>query len=86
MDKNFENYLHITRNEFVEAVNQLQWNKGFRTKCENLLIAFDQMKQELRKLSVNDMFSVEKLEQAYNDGVKDALIKGYGTFNKENYL
>lgn len=49
MDKKFENYLHETRGEFVKAVNELQWNTGFRTKCENLLIAFDQMKQALRQ-------------------------------------
>lgn len=49
MDKKFENYLIETRGEFVKAVNELQWNTGFRTKCENLLIAFDQMKQALRQ-------------------------------------
>lgn len=40
------------------------------------------------KLSGNDqlgMFSSDKLEQAYKDGVRDALAKGYGTFNEENY-
>lgn len=29
--------------------------------------------------------SSEKLEQAYKDGVRDALVKGYGTFDEENY-
>lgn len=53
MDKKFENYLHETRGEFVKAVNELQWNTGFRTKCENLLIAFDQMKQALRQPPVS---------------------------------
>lgn len=31
------------------------------------------------------MFSSEKLEQAYKDGVCDALTKGYGTFDEEKY-
>ena len=31
------------------------------------------------------MFSSDKLEQAYKDGVRDALAKGYGTFDKKNY-
>ena len=34
---------------------------------------------------VSGMVSSDKLEQAYKDGVKDALAKGYGTFNEENY-
>jgi hypothetical protein len=34
---------------------------------------------------VSGMFSSEKLEQAYKDGVRDALAKGYGTFDEENY-
>ena len=35
--------------------------------------------------AVSGMFSSDKLEQAYKDGVKDALAKGYGTFDEENY-
>lgn len=31
------------------------------------------------------MFSFFDIEQAYKDGVRDALAKGHGTFNKENY-
>ena len=34
---------------------------------------------------VSGMFSADKLEQAYKDGVRDAIAKGYGTFNEENY-
>jgi hypothetical protein len=36
-------------------------------------------------LGVSGMFSSEKLEQAYKDGVRDSLAKGYGTFDEENY-
>jgi len=35
--------------------------------------------------NVSGMFSSDKLEQAYKDGVRDALAKGYGTFDEENY-
>jgi len=42
--------------------------------------------QALNILGVSGMFSFEKLEQAYKDGVRDALEKGYGTFDEENYL
>ena len=35
--------------------------------------------------AVSGMFSPEKLEKAYRDGVRDALAKGYGTFDEENY-
>jgi hypothetical protein len=41
--------------------------------------------QVLDLLVVSGMFSSDKLEQAYKDGVRDALTKGYGTFNEENY-
>ena len=41
--------------------------------------------QVLDLLVVSGMFSSEKLEQAYRDGVRDALAKGYGTFDEENY-
>lgn len=42
--------------------------------------------QALNILGVSGMFSSEKLEQAYKDGVRDALAIGYGTFDEENYL
>lgn len=42
-------------------------------------------KQVLDLFAVSGAFSSKKLEQAYKDGVKDALAKGYGTFNEENY-
>jgi hypothetical protein len=35
--------------------------------------------------AVSGMFSSDKLEQAYKDGVRDALSKGYGTFDEVNY-
>lgn len=38
----------------------------------------------LRLFDVSGMFSSEKLEQAYKEGVRDALAKGYGTFDEEN--
>jgi hypothetical protein len=42
-------------------------------------------KQVLDLFSVSGMFSSDKLEQAHKDGVRDALAKGYGTFDEENY-
>jgi hypothetical protein len=42
-------------------------------------------KQVLDLFGVSGMFSSDKLEQAYKDGVRDALAKGYGTFDEENY-
>lgn len=68
MTKEFEQYIHDTRNEFVEEVNQLQWNTGFRTKCENLLIAYDQMKQALRQHGVMPSLpSVQELREISKD-------------------
>jgi hypothetical protein len=45
----------------------------------------DGYRQALRIHDVSGSFSSEKLEQAYRDGVRDALAKGYGTFDEENY-
>ena len=68
MTKEFEQYIHDTRNDFVEEVNQLQWNTGFRTKCENLLIAYDQMKQALRQHGVMPPLpSVQELREISKD-------------------
>jgi hypothetical protein len=47
-----------------------------------------QLRIEIKQLALHDvsgMFSSEKIEQAYKDGVRDALAKGYGTFDEENY-
>lgn len=49
------------------------------------ITVLEEQAEQLRKHAVSGMFSSDKLEQAYKDGLRDALAKGYGTFNKENY-
>ena len=49
MEKDFEDYIHNARNEFVDAVNTYVRNKHFRVKCEDILLAFDQLKWKLRE-------------------------------------
>lgn len=46
-DKDFEQYVEEVKQEFVTAANALEWNTETRTKCETLLIAYDQMKDKL---------------------------------------
>jgi len=51
-------------------------------------IARNYAEQQLKNCNlqnVSGLFSSDKLEQAYKDGVRDALAKGYGTFDEENY-
>lgn len=62
MDKNFEQYLNETRSEFIKEVSKLKWDTSFRIKCENLLIAFDQMKDSLYPpVAISSSFSQLKL-------------------------
>ena len=35
--------------------------------------------------NVSGMFSAADVEKSYKDGVNDAITKGYGTFDIENY-
>ncbi|MEN6413453.1 MAG: hypothetical protein ABFC84_11975 [Veillonellales bacterium] len=35
------------RNEFCGFINSLLWDSGLRTKCESLLIIYDQMRERL---------------------------------------
>jgi hypothetical protein len=52
---------------------------------EGFMTANEAKEQLLILFGIGGIFSSEKLEQAYKDGVRDALTKGYGTFNQENY-
>lgn len=63
-----------------EKIREILWNfvAGEVTDSEAV-------QQVLDLFAVSGTFSSEKLEQAYKDGVRDALAKGYGTFNEENY-
>lgn len=40
----FNEFIKQARAEFVNYINSLEWNNELRTKCGNLLIAYDQMK------------------------------------------
>ena len=68
-------------------------NKNMENKIIQIMYNFSEgkikfnlaTKQILDLFGVNGMFSSEKLEQAYKDGVCDALTKGYGTFDEEKY-
>jgi len=67
------------------ALEVLEENELENTKNKDNWIIGNAIHEQLRLGAVSGMFSSEKLEKAYKDGVRDALAKGYGTFNKENY-
>lgn len=41
----FEQYLSSTRNKFVNAVRNQEWNTELRVEAEDMLIAFDQLRE-----------------------------------------
>jgi hypothetical protein len=43
MDKHLVNDLKKIRQKFCDAVNKLEFNTEFRTKCDSFLIAYDQL-------------------------------------------
>ena len=47
--EDFDNYIVLARDEFVKEVNKQDWNTKLRMTAENLLIAYDQMRQRLIK-------------------------------------
>ena len=82
----------MTREEakkmFRDDKNSQGCYKAVLTKIDKIYDAFEEQIKQGQLLpidSVSGMFSSEELEQAYKDGVKDALAKGYGTFYEENY-
>jgi len=46
-EETFEEYLGNARSEFIEAVDAQEWNNLLRTEAENILIAYDQMRERL---------------------------------------
>lgn len=51
MEKEFEKYVSETRDEFVLWVKSLVLNPEQRVKAENILIAYDQMRERLKSKS-----------------------------------
>lgn len=47
MDEGFKQYLTQARDNFVRAVNEQKWDSALRLEAENLLVAFDQMRDKL---------------------------------------
>lgn len=45
----FDNYIGEARDQFVVAVENQEWDVKLRTEAEDLLIAFDQMRERLRR-------------------------------------
>lgn len=43
----FMGYITEARDEFVLTIQQQEWNTEMRTAAEDILIAYDQMKQRL---------------------------------------
>lgn len=43
----FEDFIRISRMEFCVTVNTQKWNKEMRVAAEDILIAYDQMREKL---------------------------------------
>ena len=46
-EETFEDYMRNARNEFVEEINKQDWNTELRVAAENILIAYDQMRDKI---------------------------------------
>lgn len=49
---NFMMYVMATRDSFVKAIDEQKWDTLLRTKAEDLLICFDQMRERLHSESI----------------------------------
>jgi len=54
----FEDYIRNARDGFTSFINAFEWRTDLRTHCENLLIAYDQMRERLSTPAVGE--DVEK--------------------------
>ena len=52
--KEFLDYTTTARDEFVSYINSLEWNTELRTKVEDLLIAYDQLKERYKNSVVKE--------------------------------
>lgn len=64
----FDEYIREERDAFVLAINEAPWNTKQRTQAENLLIAYDQMRDKLQAASGSD--AVEFAEFIGREGLK----------------
>jgi hypothetical protein len=46
-EETFEDYMRNARNEFVESIISREWNTEMRTAADDILIAYDQMKEKI---------------------------------------
>ena len=53
----FKEYLKKEKAAFISAVNAIEWNTFFRTKCENIIIAYDQI---LDKFELQEEYAKQK--------------------------
>lgn len=60
-DGTFKEYLSNTRDEFVKEINAQEWNIKLRTTAEDLLIAFDQLRDKYTTQSNPSVENLQKL-------------------------
>lgn len=82
----------MTREEYKKIEDALcdlkRLNANIHSFGDGYDKAIDDAIEVVKNCSIPDvsaLFSSDKLEQAYKDGVRDALAKGYGNFDEENY-
>jgi hypothetical protein len=51
MEPEFEKFISEARDQFVRKVNEQEWDTQLRMEAENLLVAYDQMRERLREQS-----------------------------------
>lgn len=47
VESSFLDYIQKARSKFVEAINRQEWDNELRMEAENILLAYDQMREHL---------------------------------------
>lgn len=79
--QDFDLYIVEARNRFVDKINQQEWRTELRTEAENLLVAYDQMRE---KISAMEAFHQSKMVEEvravapiFPDIARERVRRGY---------
>lgn len=79
--KDFIQYLSEARDQFVQAINKQQWNTELRTEAENILIAYDQMREKINQSPSPQ----EVTDEVHFKVVEQKLQKFFTAFPNNSY-
>ena len=88
--KEFLHYLSNARDKFCKAVNKIEpFDKELRVEAEDILIAFDQLKERYINQShpkVSDEMEIRKIEELINNAIDDSNNKWTSQGERDNAI